>query len=80
VLTALLCLLPTLALVLPLLLRRYPGERLLTQLSQRAQRRWPRPRSSAGTARRMPVVVVRGGLLLGRSLAVRPPPAACLAR
>ena len=70
----LLCLLPALLLGLTLLARRYPGERLLT--SSRVSRRshWPRARSSARTRPRPIATVARGGLLLGRSLAVRPPP------
>ncbi|MFI5008851.1 MAG: hypothetical protein ACHQDY_01095 [Solirubrobacterales bacterium] len=72
---AILCLLPALALTLPLLARRYPGERVLLALRAERRSQWPRPRSSALDARRTHVTVVRGGLLLGRALAVRPPPA-----
>jgi hypothetical protein len=74
-----LCLLPALALAAPLLMRRYPGERMIAALSRSGRRRWAHPRSSAPRARRAVVVVVRGGLLLARSLAVRPPPAVSLA-
>jgi len=72
---AILCLLPALALALPLLARRYPGERALLVLrGERRRPHWPRPRSSASSARRVRVTAVRGGLLIGRALAVRPPP------
>jgi hypothetical protein len=72
-----LCLLPALALATPLMLRRYPGERLIVVLSRSDRQRWARPRSSRShPQRRGEAVVARGGLLLARSLAVRPPPAA----
>jgi hypothetical protein len=74
--SAILFLLPALALIVPLLLRRYPGERLLVELSRRRYERRPRPRSSVAIVRPSPVLAVRGGLLLARSLAVRPPPLA----
>jgi hypothetical protein len=70
-----LCLLPMLALALPLWLRRYPGERILAALSHPAADRTGQ-RPARARARRSPVLsVVRGGLLLACSLAVRPPPA-----
>jgi len=71
---AILCLLPALALAMPLLARRYPGERVLLVLRGERRPHWPRPRSSAPGARRVRVTAVRGGLLIGRALAVRPPP------
>jgi hypothetical protein len=72
-----LCLLPALALAMPLLLRRYPGERLIVVLSRAGRQRWPRPRASRPYRRRaVEVAVARGGLLLALSLAVRPPPVA----
>jgi hypothetical protein len=74
VLHAFLCLLPALALTLPLLARRYPGERVLLALGKESPAHWPRPRSSVPPARRVRVMSARGGLLLGRALAVRPPP------
>lgn len=74
-----LCLLPALALAAPLLLRRYPGERVLAGLRASRRLRWPRPRSSVPLAARMFAVAVHGGLLIARSLAVRPPPALLLA-
>jgi hypothetical protein len=73
-LQALLCLLPAVVLVIPLLARRYPGERALVALRRMPPDR-PRHRSSV-LARPHAVVLasVRGGQLIGRSLAVRPPP------
>jgi hypothetical protein len=65
------------ALLLPVLLlglRRYPGERALTILAGAARTGRPRPRSSARPARVAPKLLPRGGMLLARSLAVRPPP------
>jgi hypothetical protein len=70
-----LCLLPVLALAAPLLLRRYPGERMLVGLRATRHARWPRPRGSAPRAARTLAVATHGGLLIARSLAVRPPPA-----
>jgi hypothetical protein len=74
VLHALLCLLPALALALPLLARRYPGERVLLALRRSQPTHWPRPRSSTPARTRIASLVVRGGRLMGSSLAVRPPP------
>lgn len=72
------CLLPALALAAPLLLRRYPGERIVTVLARgRTERRWALP-TRARVPRKRPGVTgwaPRGGLLLACSLAVRPPPA-----
>ncbi|HEU0249923.1 MAG TPA: hypothetical protein VFR48_04275, partial [Solirubrobacteraceae bacterium] len=68
-----LCMLPALLLAVPLLLRRYPGERLLSSVSCVKQ-----PRRVAALGSQPPRTVVkmmpRGGLLIARSLAVRPPP------
>jgi hypothetical protein len=75
VLHAVLYLLPAVVLAIPLLARRYPGERALLALRRVESTSWPRPRSSAPMRRRMVLAVVRGGRLIGRSLAVRPPPA-----
>jgi hypothetical protein len=63
------------ALVLPALLavRRYPGERVLAVLSEPRRERRRRPRSRKAPARPQ-ILMPRGGLLLARSLAVRPPP------
>jgi hypothetical protein len=68
------------ALVLPALLalRRYPGERMLAVLSEPRRERWRRPDSRKAPTRPQ-IVMARGGLLLARSLAVRPPPHALLA-
>jgi hypothetical protein len=76
VLHALLCLSPAIALAIPLLVRRYPGERALLALRIEEPIRWPRPRSSAPAFGRRPVsLTVRGGRLIACYLAVRPPPA-----
>jgi hypothetical protein len=76
VLHALLCLLPVAILTLPLLARRYPGERLLLTLGSPRPRRFARAHSTRRPARsRSALLAVRGGLLLACSLAVRPPPA-----
>jgi hypothetical protein len=67
---------PALALAVLLAARRYPGERTLVALS--ASR--GRPRVQAPSSIELPcsaeIALPRGGLLLGRSLAVRPPPTA----
>jgi hypothetical protein len=76
VLHALLCLSPVLALAIPLLARRYPGERTLLALRGEQSRKWPRPRSCGpSAARRVVSLTARGGQLIARYLAVRPPPA-----
>ena len=73
--SGLLFLLPALSLAIALLARRYPGERRLLALRRREPHvRWPRPRSSVSVRARVPLLAVRGGLLIARSLAVRPPP------
>lgn len=80
VLMGILWLLPALALAATLLARRYPGERTLARFAApTCQTRWERPRASVPRAARSFVVVVRGGLLIARSLAVRPPPVALAA-
>jgi hypothetical protein len=71
----LLCLLPALALACALLSKRYPGERLLVALRGRRRARWPRARSVVSARARALTVAAHGGLLMARSLAVRPPPA-----
>ncbi len=74
-----LCTLPALALALLTALRRYPGERALMALSSR-RRRARRERSVASVPTgRARIARPRGGLLLGCSLAVRPPPVALAA-
>ena len=70
--------LPALALPLLLAIRRYPGEGILVILHQTRRRRRQRPCSVRPTGARSEFVLARGGLLLARSLAVRPPPAAQL--
>lgn len=70
--------LPALVLPLLLVLRRYPGERILVVLSSARSRR---PRIAPALARwraRPRGELPRGGLLLACSLAVRPPPGAAL--
>jgi len=76
VLQTLLCLVPVLALVVPLLARRYPGERTLHKL--RGRERAPLPRPIFRVAPRATFVqrIARGARLMGCSLAVRPPPTA----
>ncbi len=75
VLHAILYLLPAFVLAIPLLARRYPGERALIALHREARDAlWARPRSSTSARRCVVLAFVRGGRLLGRSLAVRPPP------
>jgi hypothetical protein len=76
VLAGLLYLLPALTLALVLLARRYPGERALIALRREPRNaRWPHPRSRVPTPRLASLAPPRGGLLIARSLAVRPPPA-----
>ena len=69
-----LCLLPAIALAVPLAMRRYPGERMLASLSGAQRSRWPRARSATPHGERGFAVAAHGGLLIARSLAVRPPP------
>jgi hypothetical protein len=73
---------PALALLALLALRRYPGERAL--LATIARRRAPRPareraHSTGSFAPRPRALLPRGGRLIARALAVRPPPALGLA-
>jgi hypothetical protein len=70
-----LCVLPALALALPLLMRRFPGERMLAQRAAAPDARGPRPRSNSSYTGRAFTVAPHGGLLIGCALAVRPPPA-----
>ena len=69
---------PVLAIVAALLARRYPGERLIVRLVGSPVRARGRARTPLAVEPRTQVaaLVPRGGLLLARSLAVRPPPAA----
>ncbi|HEY1833174.1 MAG TPA: hypothetical protein VGG08_01960 [Solirubrobacteraceae bacterium] len=76
---ALLCLSPALVLAIPLLAKRYPGERVLLARCRTMPNRWARPRSSSTRlGRRVVLQVVRGGRLIASSLAERPPPALAL--
>ncbi len=73
---ALLFLLPAIAVFATLLARRYPGERMVLRLRRRSAGRRALSRVPASPPRR-PMLersVARGTLLMGRSLAVRPPP------
>lgn len=76
--TALLHLLPALALIALMALRRYPGERTLVRLA--ATERRPRATSAitaarcTGSRKRVP----RGSLLIACALAVRPPPSSAV--
>ncbi|HTA04823.1 MAG TPA: hypothetical protein VK774_00540 [Solirubrobacteraceae bacterium] len=75
-LNTLLCLSPIVVLAIPLLARRYPGERALLALRSSEPTRWPHPRSLVTPpARCAAPSVARGGQLIARYLAVRPPPA-----
>lgn len=69
-----LCLLPAVALAAPLLLRRYPGERILADVSGRRNSGWPLPRATVPRRGRSFGIAPRGGQLIAYSLAVRPPP------
>jgi hypothetical protein len=75
VLQTLLCLVPVLALVVPLLARRYPGERALHKLRGRERAPLPRPILRVATRATFVQRIARGARLMGSSLAVRPPPA-----
>jgi hypothetical protein len=78
--SGLLHLAPALVLGIALLARRYPGERVLVRLARRAARGPLRaPKLAPGARRGIAALIARGGLLIGRSLAVRPPPIALLA-
>jgi len=78
--SGLLHLAPALILVAALLARRYPGERLIVRLAGSPVRARRRARPHALKPRvHIVALVPRGGLLLARSLAVRPPPAAARA-
>lgn len=73
----LLFLAPALLLLVALFAGRYPGERRLSEIAARGRRRGARRAPTQPTAARprVPgVLVARGGALLARSLAKRPPP------
>lgn len=66
---------PLAGIVVPLLLGRYPGERVIAALARRTRTARPRPRRSLGPLPRPSFDhVPRGTSLMARSLAVRPPP------
>jgi hypothetical protein len=73
---AALCALPALALALLMALRPYPGERALVVLRRARPTIRRRPAASRPSGGRPEIVLPRGGQLLARALAVRPPPAA----
>jgi hypothetical protein len=72
---------PLLCVAIPLLGGRYIGEEQLAKLAAAvASRRRPRRAiAAAPKPRRAPVLVVRGGRLLGTTHAIRPPPAPLVA-
>lgn len=72
---ALVYLLPALVLIIPLLARRYPGERRLVALASTRRPRRPRAGARLTSYARILLSVPRGGQLIASSLAVRPPPA-----
>ena len=74
--TGLVSIVPVLLLLAPLLLRRYPGERRIARLRGARSRTGPAcpARRRRGARDRPRSRAARGGLLLGRRLAVRPPP------
>lgn len=74
-----LCALPALALALLIALRCYPGERALAALSYRRRRVRREQFANSAPTGRVWIARPRGGLLLGCSLAVRPPPVALTA-
>jgi hypothetical protein len=70
-------LLPAVVLLVVLVVRRYPGERVLSRLRERRVHVAPAVRrvaAHAGRAARSRVRMPRGGRLIAASLAVRPPP------
>jgi hypothetical protein len=79
-LQALLYLVPVLVLALPLLARRYPGERRLVALACASHGPRPPARARVNPCVRSRAAVPRGGLLIASSLAVRPPPALVVVR
>jgi hypothetical protein len=73
-----LCVLPALVLPLLIVVRGYPGERILAAMSGARNGRRRPASSSAPRSVATRACVPRGGLLLARSLAVRPPPGSAL--
>lgn len=77
--SALLYVLPALALAVALLLGRYPGERLIIAAATRSRRRRRRAfRAALGLPLLASISTPRGGDLLARALAGRAPPLAGL--
>jgi hypothetical protein len=70
-----LCVLPALGMAFALLTGRYPGERMLTTLRERSHVKARRLRERVRARPRVIITIPRSGLLMGYSLAVRPPPA-----
>ena len=70
----LLCLAPAILLLVILLGRRYPGERLLLAFAARAHNGRPRRDATSAASHGRVAEVPRGGLLMAFALAVRPPP------
>ena len=71
----LLTLLPALLIGCLLLARRYPGERvLIAHHGRNRSRRAERPPKLSRLGHQVVLLSARGGLLIARSLAVRPPP------
>jgi hypothetical protein len=78
--TAVLTVLPALALAVMMLTRPYLGERVIAELRARRGRR-PRAQARRGARRRLDALVpARGGLLIATALAGRAPPSACTVR
>ncbi len=75
-LTGLASIVPVVLLLAPLLLRRYPGEQRIARLREARAHRTSRARPcDLALPRPACSTTARGGLLLARRLAVRPPPA-----
>jgi hypothetical protein len=75
-----LALAPAVAIALVVSRRRYPGARLLVAMRTRGMRAVRRGLAPMRAAGRAFVIAPRGGLLLARSLANRPPPVLLPAR
>jgi hypothetical protein len=71
---AALYLLPAILLLIALRVRRYPGERALLAVIMRRRPRRRVALASRAYRAKPRVALARGGDLLGRALAVRPPP------
>lgn len=69
--------LPVLALLVPLVAGRYPGEERIARLARAVGRRLrgPAPRPLSPPALRTSGILPRGGRLIASRLAARPPPA-----